>query len=70
MTLGTGTRDDESMSPPNLRAFMEYLTGAGWQCVDEDGRTSLWRPGPSENQSDIRVVLPTRQEVVDYADRA
>lgn len=69
MTLAPSTRDDEPMSPPDLRAFVRYLHGAGWQRIDEDDRTSLWRPAQAEGQSDIRVVLPARQEVIDYADR-
>jgi hypothetical protein len=53
------------MSQPNLRSLAAYLDQAGWQRVDEDRRTSLWRFG----RHDVVVVLPVVQEVADYGDR-
>jgi len=29
---------------PSLAAVAEYLRASGWSLVDEDSRTSLWRP--------------------------
>ena len=60
-------RDDVPMSTPNLHALTAYLRLAGWRCVDTDQRTSLWR---SDRAEDVVIVLPTAQEVTDYADRA
>jgi hypothetical protein len=57
-------RDDGTMSTPSLRSFSEYLGTAGWQRVDEDRRTSLWRL----EESDVVVVLPAAQAVTDYED--
>ncbi|WP_285590485.1 hypothetical protein [Herbidospora sp. NBRC 101105] len=57
------------MIVPGLADFTEYLRNAGWVLDDDDGRTTLWRP-LDVDENDIRVVLPTNQEVRDYSDRA
>jgi len=65
-----GTSERESMGIPDLGAFIGYLRMAGWSLQDDDGRTTLWTREPGTPGSDIKVVLPARQEVRDYADRA
>lgn len=54
---------------PALPVFVGYLRGVGWTLDDDDGRTTLWRPRPSDAETNVRVVLPVSQEVRDYADR-
>lgn len=66
MTMVTSMRDDVPMSPPSLHSVTAYLGQAGWRCVDEDGRTSLWR---FDLDDDTVVVLPAFEEVTDYGDR-
>jgi len=45
-----------------------YLQDSGWTLVDDDDRSSMWRPPPGRSD-DVRVVLPATESVVDYADR-
>lgn len=52
-----------------LTAFAEYLRSAGWTLEDDDGRSTLWRPESGDVESDMRVVLPSGQEVKDYSER-
>ncbi|HEV2638488.1 MAG TPA: hypothetical protein VGX23_25300 [Actinocrinis sp.] len=49
--LAESTHDDGSMPVPDLAAFSTYLHTAGWLEVDQDDRTSLWRPvgGPEDD---------------------
>ena len=56
---------DAQLRPPPLHALTEYLTGSGWTLVDEDTRTSMWRPGRELNE-DFFVVLPVREDFTDY----
>jgi hypothetical protein len=56
------------MVVPELAAFVDYLRGAGWVLDDDDGRTTLWRPQLSDPETNMRVVLPVRQEVRDYSE--
>lgn len=64
VTVAMSMRDDRSMPTPNLQSLRAYLGRAGWQHVDDDPRTSLWRLG----ESGVDVVLPVVQDVADYAD--
>ncbi|RJL33598.1 hypothetical protein D5H75_10115 [Bailinhaonella thermotolerans] len=57
------------MAVPGLATFTGYLRGAGWDLEDDDGRTTLWRPGPDAQDQQIRVVLPASENVRDYAER-
>ncbi|MEV7908324.1 hypothetical protein, partial [Streptomyces anulatus] len=53
-----------------MESFVAYLRGAGWTLEDDDGRTMLWRPEPSDENMIMRIVLPVSQGVRDYAERA
>lgn len=64
-----GTPGQAEAKIPRLSSFVAYLRGAGWTLEDDDGRTMLWRPEPSEEEMVMRIVLPARQEVHDYAER-
>jgi hypothetical protein len=63
----TAPSDDDITTVPGLPALAAYLQGAGWTLEDEDARTSQWRP--QFMAEDLRIVLPSRQEVRDYAIR-
>lgn len=63
----TAPSDDDITTVPGLPALAAYLQGAGWTLEDEDARTSQWRP--PFMAEDLRIVLPARQEVRDYAIR-
>ena len=52
----------------HLVRLQAYLRNSGWTLVDEDGRSSMWRPPPGRSE-DVRVGLPATECVVDYADR-
>lgn len=60
--------DDHRTRLPSLAALGGYLRGSGWALVDEDSRTSMWRPehAPAD---DLFVVLPAREDFKDYGDR-
>jgi hypothetical protein len=58
---------DLSLRSPALTPFVVYLRTSGWELVDEDDRTSMWRPADSNN--DKCLVLPVNQNVTDYRDR-
>lgn len=60
--------DDRNARLPSLTALSGYLRGSGWNFVDEDDRTSMWRPG-SVAADDLFVVLPTREDFKDYGER-
>jgi hypothetical protein len=66
---GPGLSDDDVMAVPDLLAVADYLRAAGWSLEDQDTRTSLWRAVPSRAAESLEIVLPVRQEVIDYADR-
>ena len=51
-----------------LARLRAYLQDSGWILVDDDDRSSMWRPPPGRSD-DVRVVLPAAESVVDYADR-
>lgn len=53
----------EAVALDQVRA---YLTLAGWQLRDEDGRTSLWLQ--TARQRELRVVLPARRNMSDYGE--
>ncbi|MFF0579160.1 hypothetical protein [Streptosporangium saharense] len=61
---------EEAAAFPSLAVFVAYLRGSGWTLEDDDGRTTLWRPVRSDMETMMRIVLPARQEVRDYAERA
>jgi hypothetical protein len=61
-------QDDVGLRPPSLPVLREYLADSGWTLVDEDARTSMWKPGWSSAE-ELFVVLPLREEVLDYGDR-
>ncbi|ROO87677.1 hypothetical protein EDD29_5304 [Actinocorallia herbida] len=56
------------MSAPGLEEMTRYLRSAGWTLADEDQRTTLWRPR-SPDADDLQLVLPVRENVVDFSDR-
>jgi hypothetical protein len=60
--------DDHSTRVPSLAALGGYLRGSGWTLVDEDSRTSMWRP-ENAPADDLFVVLPTREDFKDYWER-
>ena len=62
-------RDDVRPRPPSLDALRDYLENSGWSLVDEDARTSMWRPNRSFTE-ELFVVLPLREEVKDYSERS
>jgi hypothetical protein len=66
VTVVANMRDDRPMLTPDLRALTEYLGHAGWRLVDDDERTSLWRPLAPDTAVD--VVLPSVEAVADYGD--
>jgi hypothetical protein len=66
MTVVTSMRDDGPMPTPDLRSLTEYLGQAGWELVDEDDRTALWRLPAAD--AGVDVVLPSVQTVADYGD--
>ena len=68
MTWPVQSQDDIRPSPPSLHALRSYLESSGWSLVDEDARTSMWRPNRSFLE-ELFVVLPLREEVKDYAER-
>ena len=53
---------------PSLAALTEYLSASGWSLVDEDSRTSMWRPNRDFNE-EVFTVLPIREGLTDYAER-
>ena len=53
---------------PSLAALTEYLTASGWSLVDEDSRTSMWRPNRDFSE-EVFTVLPIREDLTDYAER-
>jgi hypothetical protein len=61
--------DDGIMAVLDLRAVASYLQAAGWSLEDQDTRTSLWRVTSAQGVESLEIVLPTRQEVIDYPDR-
>jgi hypothetical protein len=61
------SHDDAQPRPPSLQALTEYLTGSGWALVDEDARTSMWRPSRAPKE-DLFVVLPVREDFTDYGE--
>ncbi|MGW4426281.1 hypothetical protein [Streptosporangium sp. NPDC004631] len=64
-----GVASGEATTVPDLAVFVGYLQGTGWILEDDDGRTTLWRQEPSDLETTMRIVLPVRQEVRDYAER-
>jgi hypothetical protein len=64
VTAAMRMRDDSSMPTPDLQSLRSYLGQSGWQQIDDDQRTSLWRLG----ENNVDVVLPAVQAVTDYAD--
>jgi hypothetical protein len=60
--------DDHSTRLPSLAALGGYLRGSGWVLVDEDSRTSMWRPETAP-ADDLFVVLPARENFKDYGER-
>jgi hypothetical protein len=64
VTVAMRMRDDGTMPMPNLQSLRDYLGGAGWQHIDDDQRTSLWRL----DDTDVDLVLPLIQSVTDYQD--
>lgn len=65
MSEWNGSSPGEATTVPDLAVLVGYLRSAGWALEDDDGRTTLWRPEPS----DTRIVLPVKREVRDYAER-
>lgn len=63
------SHDDAPLSPPALGPLRDYLTSSGWSLVDEDSRTSMWRPGSSPSLGkEFFVVLPEREDIQDYGE--
>lgn len=62
------SHDYGRLRPPSLGALKEYLSNSGWAMVDEDSRTSMWRPGRSFAE-ELVVVLPLREDIQDYNER-
>jgi hypothetical protein len=60
--------DDHSTRLSSLAALGGYLRGSGWALVDEDSRTSMWRP-ENAPADDLFVVLPAREDFKDYGER-
>jgi hypothetical protein len=58
---------DLSIRSPALIPFVVYLRTSGWTLLDEDARTSMWRPAAGHD--DKCLVLPANQNVTDYRDR-
>jgi hypothetical protein len=54
---------------PKLTQLRNYLVHAGWSQVDEDRRTTLWKPVAAELEESLGIVLPTSQESTDYESR-
>jgi hypothetical protein len=61
-------QDDTGLRQPSLRVLREYLADSGWVLVDEDARTSMWKPDRSLTE-ELFIVLPLREDVLDYGDR-
>jgi hypothetical protein len=61
--------NDDIMTVLDLRAVASYLQAAGWSLEDQDARTSLWRAPSVQGAESLEIVLPVRQEVIDYPDR-
>jgi hypothetical protein len=61
--------DDGLMTVPDLPTVADYLRSAGWSLEDQDARTSLWRATVAQGNGELEIVLPTTQDVSDYADR-
>ena len=55
-----------TLRSPALTGLVAYLHASGWVLVDEDERTSMWRP--MAGYDDKRLVLPTSQSATDYRD--
>jgi hypothetical protein len=53
---------------PSLASLAEYLSASGWSLVDEDSRTSMWRPNRDLGE-EVFAVLPIREDLTDYAER-
>ncbi|GAA0444386.1 hypothetical protein Acor_26790 [Acrocarpospora corrugata] len=66
--IGPGVPAPAGLLTLRLDGFVAHLRGAGWVLEDRDERTSLWRP-ESGDRSDMRVVLPLKEEAKDYSDR-
>jgi hypothetical protein len=58
----------QAPSLTSLTSLTEYLTAAGWSLVDDDSRTSMWRP-TRDLHEDVFAVLPIRDDLTDYAER-
>jgi hypothetical protein len=56
-------------STPKLAELRNYLVHAGWSQVDEDLRTTLWKPKAAELEESLGIVLPISQESTDYESR-
>jgi hypothetical protein len=61
------SHDDVRPQPPSLRTLTEYLNSSGWTLIDEDSRTSMWRPA-RKLPEDIFVVLPVHEDFTDYGE--
>lgn len=58
----------ERTLPPLLSAVTNYLTGAGWNVIEQGERGTVWQPSRSEQHSFV-VALPSTQDVTDYGER-
>ena len=68
MTVTPPQSESPGAGRVHLARLRVYLQNAGWILVDDDDRSSMWRP-PAGQDQDLRVVLPSREDVADYSDR-
>lgn len=60
-------RSLEAASHVGLGNVLDYLRRAGWEVLDQDESTSMWRSDLSGDE--VRVVLPNRESDADYVER-
>ena len=62
-----GANHDRHLAPC-LTVLTEYLSASGWSLVNQDSRTSMWRPNRDLSE-EVFTVLPIRGDLTDYAER-
>lgn len=67
--LPESAQDPQGQTPPRLDQVSQYLSNAGWLLIDQDSRSTAWRPGERYATRDLQVILPVREDVADYAAR-
>ena len=58
----------ERALPPLLSAITDYLSGSGWNLIEQDARGTVWQPSRSKIER-LVVALPSTQDVADYGER-